>query len=101
MTIRHSLLLCIGALVVATAADLPAQAPPAPTGPTAAASQNPVMPRTRATGDQRRQYLLAPTGQPWPYRLFVPPTWDGKASLPLILMLHGGGANENKVISER
>ena len=30
-----------------------------------------------------------------PYRLFVPPTWDGKASLPIILMLHGGGANEN------
>jgi predicted esterase len=27
--------------------------------------------------------------------VFVPPSWDGKASLPIILMLHGGGANEN------
>ena len=52
-------------------------------------------PRTRATGDQRRQYLFTPTGQQLPYRLFVPPTWDGKTSLPIILMLHGGGANEN------
>ena len=30
-----------------------------------------------------------------PYRVFVPPTWDGKTSLPIILMLHGAGADEN------
>ena len=29
-----------------------------------------------------------------PYRVYVPKTWDGKASLPIILMLHGAGANE-------
>ena len=49
---------------------------------------------TRATGDQRRQYVFAPTGQQMPYRVYVPKTWDGKVSLPIILMLHGAGANE-------
>ena len=44
-------------------------------------------PPTRATGDQRRQYVFAPTGQQIPYRVYVPTTWDGKASLPIILML--------------
>ena len=49
---------------------------------------------TRATGDQRRQYVFAPTGQQMPYRVFVPKTWDGKVSLPIILMLHGAGATD-------
>ena len=53
------------------------------------------VPSARATGDQRRQYVFVPTGQQMPYRVYVPKTWDGKASLPIILMLHGGGANEN------
>ena len=35
-----------------------------------------------------------------PYRVFVPPTWDGKASLPIILMLHGAGANENTYMDQ-
>ena len=35
-----------------------------------------------------------------PYRVFVPPTWDGKASLPIILMLHGAGANENTYLDQ-
>jgi poly(3-hydroxybutyrate) depolymerase len=48
----------------------------------------------RATGDQQRQYQFTPTGQTLPYRLFVPTTWDGKASLPIVLFLHGAGANE-------
>ena len=52
---------------------------------------------TRAAGDQRRQYVFAPTGQRMPYRVYVPNTWDGKASLPIILMLHGAGANEGRI----
>jgi predicted esterase len=67
---------CVGALLAATL-SLSAQAPAA-----------------HATGDQRRQYLFSPTGQQMPYRVYVPKTWDGKASLPIILMLHGAGANE-------
>jgi predicted peptidase len=51
-------------------------------------------PATRATGDQQRQYLFAPTGQQMPLRVYVPTSWDGKASLPILLFLHGAGANE-------
>ena len=48
-----------------------------------------------ATGDQRREYLFAATGQAMPYRIYVPTTWDGKRSLPILLFLHGAGANES------
>jgi acetyl esterase/lipase len=48
----------------------------------------------RATGDQQRQYIFAPTGQQLPYRIYVPKSWDGKSSLPIVLFLHGAGANE-------
>jgi predicted peptidase len=47
------------------------------------------------TGDQHREYLFAPTGEQMPYRLYVPTTWDGASSLPILLFLHGAGANEN------
>jgi poly(3-hydroxybutyrate) depolymerase len=56
--------------------------------------------QTRATGNQHRQYLFAPTGQQMPLRVFVPPTWDGKTSMPIILMLHGAGANENTYLDQ-
>ena len=58
------------------------------------------VPSARATGDQRRQYVFAPTGQQMPYRVYVPKTWDGKASLPIILMLHGAGANEGTYLDQ-
>jgi poly(3-hydroxybutyrate) depolymerase len=48
-----------------------------------------------ATGDQHLEYLFAPTGQQMPYRVYVPSTWDGKEALPIILMLHGAGSDEN------
>jgi poly(3-hydroxybutyrate) depolymerase len=91
MFTRNLLALAIGAMVAVTVVELPAQSPAAP----ATAAQASIPAKTRATGDQRRQYVFAPTGQQLPYRLFVPPSWDGKSSLPVILMLHGGGANEN------
>lgn len=47
------------------------------------------------TGDMHRTYHFAPTGEEMPYRVYVPTTWDGKESLPIILMLHGAGSNEN------
>ena len=72
-----------GALLVALGFQASAQAPP-----------------TRATGDQHRQYLFAPTGQSMPYRVYVPTAWDGKAPLPIILMLHGAGANENSYMDQ-
>lgn len=57
-------------------------------------------PPTRATGDQRRHYVFPPTGQQMPYRTYVPASWDGKASLPIILMLHGAGANEGTYLDQ-
>jgi predicted peptidase len=48
----------------------------------------------RATGDQQRLYVFAPTGQQLPYRVYVPKSWDGKSALPILLFLHGAGANE-------
>ncbi|HUQ53001.1 MAG TPA: alpha/beta fold hydrolase [Gammaproteobacteria bacterium] len=47
------------------------------------------------TGDQHRHYAFAPTGTELPYRLYVPSTWDGERSLPIVLFLHGAGANES------
>jgi poly(3-hydroxybutyrate) depolymerase len=96
MMIRRFLFSCTGTMVLAAVVGLSAQAP-STVPPVAAPVASPAAatPRTRATGDQHRQYYFAPTGQQMPYRLFVPPTWDGKASLPIILMLHGAGANEN------
>jgi poly(3-hydroxybutyrate) depolymerase len=49
----------------------------------------------RSKGDQHREYDFAPTGQRMPYRLYVPTRWDGKSSLPIVLFLHGAGANES------
>lgn len=54
----------------------------------AAAGQSP------PTGDQQRQYVFPPTGQTLPFRIYVPSQWDGEASLPILLFLHGAGANE-------
>jgi predicted peptidase len=52
----------------------------------------------RPTGDQHRTYLFAPTGTEMPFRIYVPSTWDGKRSLPILLFLHGAGANENSYL---
>lgn len=49
----------------------------------------------KPTGDQHRQYLFAPTGQQMPYRVYVPTSWDGRSALPILLFLHGAGANES------
>jgi poly(3-hydroxybutyrate) depolymerase len=75
--------ICIAAIVAASSFTISAQSP-----------------RTRATGDQHRQYIFTPTGQQMSYRVYVPQRWDGKASLPIILMLHGAGANENTYMDQ-
>ncbi|HEY8521568.1 MAG TPA: alpha/beta hydrolase-fold protein [Gammaproteobacteria bacterium] len=49
----------------------------------------------RPTGDQHRDYLFAPTGERMPYRLYVPTRWRQGAALPILLFLHGAGADEN------
>jgi len=54
---------------------------------------------TRAPiGDQHRTYVFAPTGAEMPYRIYVPSSWDGERSLPILLFLHGAGANESSYL---
>jgi hypothetical protein len=50
----------------------------------------------RARGDQHRTYGFPAAKKAIPYRLYVPTTWDGQSGLPLIVMLHGGGSDENR-----
>ena len=52
-------------------------------------------PAEPGTGDQHREYVFAPTGETLPYRVYLPTTWDGDSALPILLFLHGAGADEN------
>ena len=55
-------------------------------------------PQWRAKGDQHRSYKFPVAAADMPYRLYVPTTWDGQSKLPLIVMLHGGGSDENRYL---
>lgn len=55
-------------------------------------------PQWRAKGDQHRTYKFPAAGGEMPYRLYVPTTWDGDSKLPLVLMLHGAGSDENRYL---
>lgn len=57
-------------------------------------------PQWQAKGDQHRAYRFPGTGAEMPYRLYVPTTWDGKSKLPLVLILHGAGSNENQYVDQ-
>ncbi|HLH52579.1 MAG TPA: hypothetical protein VKY92_03095, partial [Verrucomicrobiae bacterium] len=56
-------------------------------------------PQWRAKGDQHRTYNFPDAGMDIPYRLYIPTTWDGHSQLPLIVMLHGAGADENMYVN--
>jgi predicted peptidase len=47
------------------------------------------------TGDQHRRYVFTPTGAAMPYRVYVPTSWQPGRALPILLFLHGAGANES------
>jgi len=53
-------------------------------------------PQRRAKGDQHRTYNFPAAKKAMPYRLYVPAAWDGQSRLPLIVMLHGAGSDENR-----
>ncbi len=55
-------------------------------------------PGWQAKGDLHRKYRFPAAGADMPYRLYVPTTWDGKAKLPLVVMLHGAGSDENRYL---
>jgi predicted peptidase len=50
---------------------------------------------TPPTGDQHRRYVFTPTGAEMPYRVYVPTSWQPGRALPILLFLHGAGANES------
>jgi poly(3-hydroxybutyrate) depolymerase len=52
-------------------------------------------PQWQAKGDLHRKYHFPAADADMPYRLYVPTSWDGKAKLPLIVILHGAGSDEN------
>lgn len=64
-------------------------------GTIATATFAPLAAAQPATGDQHLRYHFAPTSEDLPYRVYVPGSWDGQTALPIILMLHGAGADEN------
>ena len=49
----------------------------------------------RARGDHERAYWFARGGAMTRYRVYAPTAWDGKAKLPLVLVLHGGGGDQD------
>ncbi len=89
---RHSILVVLFMINIAVL-GLGAQG--APTAP--AASRDPLW---QKTGDQKRSHFFSAAGETLPYRTYVPSTWAGRASLPIILMLHGGGSNENTYMDQ-
>lgn len=55
-------------------------------------------PQLRAKGDQHRTYNFPAANKVMPFRLYVPTTWDGQSKLPLVVILHGAGSDENRYI---
>jgi len=64
------------------------------------AAATPGNPQWQAKGDQHRTYRFPAKDASVPYRLYVPTTWDGKAKLPMVVMLHGAGSNENMYVDQ-
>jgi predicted peptidase len=52
-------------------------------------------PQRQVKGDLHRKYRFSAANADMPYRLYIPSSWDGKSRLPLIVILHGAGSDEN------
>ncbi len=50
----------------------------------------------QATGEHERSYVLKPAGETRPYRIYVPTTWKPGIHLPLVVVLHGGGSDQDR-----
>ena len=46
-------------------------------------------------GDIRKAFVSKATGKLEPYRLYIPKAYENKEKLPVMLVLHGGGGDEN------
>lgn len=61
---------------------------------------DPRSPSWRAGGDQRRTYRFPDAQADVPYRVCVPPGWDGRSTLPLVMFLHGAGSDESTYLDQ-
>ena len=52
-------------------------------------------PLLRIKGEHARHYAFSDAGEIMPYRVFVPSKYDGRIALPLVVVLHGGGADQD------
>ncbi|MDB6055669.1 MAG: hypothetical protein JWN25_3192 [Verrucomicrobiales bacterium] len=52
-------------------------------------------PLWQAKGDLKRHYWFEEAHEIMPYRIYVPPAWDGKTALPAILILHGNTRDQD------
>ena len=56
---------------------------------------NPAWPMYRQKGEQYRVYEFPGTGEPIPYRLFVPESWTPDKKLPVLVTLRAGNSINN------
>jgi poly(3-hydroxybutyrate) depolymerase len=56
---------------------------------------DPAAPMYRQTGEQYRVYEFPGTGEPIPYRLFVPESWSPEQHLPVLITLRAGTSINN------
>ena len=63
--------------------------------PEGAPQPDPDAPMYRHTGEQYRVYEFPGTGEPIPYRLFVPESWTPGQSLPVLITLRAGMSINN------
>ena len=52
-------------------------------------------PLYQSKGDHARTYIHPDAKAPQPYRVFVPSTWAAGKKMPLLVVLHGGGSDQN------
>lgn len=58
-------------------------------------------PLVGSVGEHARHYYFAEAGEIMPYRVYVPSKYDGKSRLPLVVVLHGGGADQDTYFRRR
>lgn len=52
-------------------------------------------------GESHPSYTFAATGETMAYRVYVPADYDPARPMPLVVMLHGAGGDENRILQGR
>lgn len=89
-----------GSRVIAWGTTLDPRAQTAESAALARSLVRPGSPGWRAKGDQHRSYAFPAANATVPYRICVPPTWNGRSPLPLVVFLHGAGNDENGYLDQ-